>query len=116
MTRLFRLEEDGSYNEVDTGNDRLAGLQDALLIAQQKGDGNYAFDYQNGTYQSLSVADGKVQQFEHDAVKNGEIGADYDRRRMSDTVSASVSQFGTIFPSDGVVGHAPDGRPAVEDM
>ena len=115
MTRLFRLEEDGNYNEVDTGNERLAGLQDALLIAQ-KADGEYAFDYQNGTYQSLHVVDGKVQQFSHDAVKNGEIGADFDRSKMDDTVVASVSQFGTVFPSDGVVGREPDGRPAVEDM
>jgi len=115
MTRLFRLEENGNYNEVDTGNDRLAGLQDALLIAQ-KGDGQYAFDYQNGTYQTINVVGGKVQQFAPDAVKNGEIGADFDRSRMEETVSASVSQFGTVFPSDGVVGRNPDGRPAVEDM
>lgn len=116
MTRLFRLEEDGSYNEVDTGNERLSGLQDALMIAQQKGDGNYAFDYQNGTYQNLIVAGGKVQQFEADAVKTGEIGADFDKRKLGDTVTASVSQFGTIFPDDGVVGRVPDGRSAVEEM
>lgn len=116
MTRLFRLEEDGSYNEVDTGNERLSGLQDALMIAQQKGDGSYAFDYQNGTYQNLVVAGGKVQQFESDAVKTGEIGAEFDKRKLGDTVTASVSQFGTIFPDDGVVGRAPDGRAAVEEM
>lgn len=116
MTRLFRFEEDGSYTEVDTGAERLSGLQDALLIAEKKGDGKYAFDYQNGTYQTIDVAGGKVQRFEHDAVKNGELGADFDRRQMGDTVTASVSQFGTIFPADGVVGREPDGRAAVEDM
>jgi len=116
MTRLFRMRDNGDYTEVDTGNDRLSGLQDALLIAQKEGDGQYAYDYQNGTYQSLNVAGGKVQQFEHDAVKTGEIGASYDKSRMAETVSDSVSQFGAIFPSDGVVGKPVDGRPAVEEM
>lgn len=116
MTRLFRVEEDGRYSEVDAGNERLSGLQDALLIVQKLGDGEYAYDYQNGTYQTLNVQGGKVQRFEADAVKTGEIGADYDRSRMERTVASSVSQFGTIFPDDGVVGRPADNRPAVEEM
>lgn len=116
MTRLFRMRDNGDVVEVDTGNTRLSGLQDALTIAQAQGDGHYKYDYQNGTYQELNVVGGKIQQFEPDAVKVGEIGASYDASRMEETVSASVSQFGTIFPSDGVVGREPDGRPAVEEM
>lgn len=115
MTRLFRVEEDGSYNEVET-NDRLAGLGDAITIAQSTGDGQYWYDYQNGTYHVMSVTEGRVQELGSDAVQQGEPGADYDRSRMAETVSSSVSRFGTVLPTDGVVGHPHDTRPAVEEF
>jgi len=117
MTRLFRVEEDGRLSEVDT-NERLAGIYDAILIAEGSGDGKYVYDYQNGQYQELAVANGKTQQFATDAVKTGEPGATYDRAQMTETVSSTVSAVGgTFFPSDGVVGTTfDDQRPAVEEF
>lgn len=116
MTRLFRVEEDGNYHEVET-NDRLAGIYDAILIAENEGDGQYWYDYQNGNYHELQVAEGKVQEFAADAIKSGEPGAEWDRGRMEETVSDSVSRFGTVLPTDGVVGKPiDDNEPAVEEF
>jgi len=117
MTRLFRQEEDGRLQEVDT-NDRLAGIYDAILIAEGKGDGTYVFDYQNGQYQELNVASGKMQQFEHDAIKEGNPARDFDNSQLQDEVSGSISRTGgIIFPEDGVVGQPKEENvPAVEEF
>ena len=117
MTRLFRVEEDGRLNEVET-NERLAGVYDAILIAEHTGDGKYVYDYQNGQYQELAVVGNKSQQFAPDAIKEGAPSVEYDRSRMQEEVSGSLSRVGgTIFPSDGIVGHTfSDDRPAVEEF
>lgn len=117
MTRLFRVAEDGTYTEVDT-TDRLAGIYDAILIAEQAGDGNYVYDHQNGQYQELFVSSGKMQQFASDSVKYGTPGSDYDKSRMQETVSSTISTIGgTFLPSDGFVGAPLDNNiPAVEEF
>lgn len=115
MTRLFRVEEDGNYNEVDT-SERLAGIYDAVIIAEQQGDGQYWYDYENGKYHEITVASGSAQQFAPDAIKDGAPSVDFDRRQMDTSVSDSVSRFGAIFPEDGVVGHPKDDTPAVEEF
>jgi len=116
MTRLFRMEEDGRLQEVDT-NERLAGIYDAILIAEHSGDGKYVYDYQNGQYQELNVANGKTQTFSHDAIKEGAPSVNYDKSQMAEEVSGSLSRVGgVIFPSDGIVGETfDDKRPAVEE-
>ena len=103
MTRLFRVKEDGAYHEVET-NDRLAGIYDAILIAEGTEDGKYWYDYQNGQYQELVVSGGKVQTFGPDSIVDGTPGADFDKSTMEETVSDSVSVFGTVLPTDGSVG------------
>lgn len=117
MTRLFRITEDGFYDEVDT-NERLAGIYDAILIAENSGDGNYVYDHQNGQYQEMVIANGKMQQFASDSVKYGTPGADFDKSRMQETVSSTISTIGgTFLPSDGVVGAPIDNSmPAVEEF
>jgi hypothetical protein len=117
MTRLFRVEEDGSLHEVET-QERLAGIYDAILIAEGKGDGKYVYDHQNGQYQELAVANGKMQQFATDSVKDGAPGQAFDKTQMAETVSSTVSRVGgSFFPEDGVVGHKFDEtRPAVEEF
>lgn len=116
MTRLFRMDESGSLNEVET-TDRLAGIYDAILIAENSGDGNYIYDYQNGQYQELVVSSGKTQQFANDAIKYGTPAADYDKVQLADEVSGSLSRVGgVIFPDDGVVGRPRDTGPAVEEF
>jgi hypothetical protein len=117
MTRLFRKDEDGTLHEVDT-TERLAGIFDAVLIAEHTGDGQYIYDHQNGQYQEVVVAGGKTQQFSNDAVKYGNPAADFDKSQMQETVSSTVSAVGgTFLPSDGVVGREKsDERPAVEEF
>lgn len=117
MTRLFRKDEDGTLHEVDT-TERLAGIYDAVLIAEKTGDGSYVYDHQNGQYQEIAVAGGKTQQFSNDAVQYGTPGQDFDKSRMQETISSTVSAVGgTFLPSDGVVGRPKDdSRPAVEEF
>ena len=117
MTRLFRQEEDGRLQEVDT-NERLAGIYDAILIAENEGDGRYVYDYQNGQYQELNVASGKTQTFEHDAMKEGNPARVFDESQMQDEVSGSISRTGgIIFPEDGTIGRPLDANvPAVEEF
>lgn len=117
MTRLFRVTEDGSYSEVDS-NDRLAGIYDAILIAEKSGDGNYVYDHENGQYQELVVASGKMQQFANDSVKYGTPGADFDKTQLQETISSTVSAVGgTFLPADGIVGAPIDNtQPAVEEF
>lgn len=116
MTRLFRKHEDGRLEEVDT-TDRLAGIYDAILIAEQAGDGSYVYDYQNGQYQDLVIANNQAQQFAHDAIKYGTPAVDYDKTQLHDEVSGSLSRVGgIIFPEDGVVGRPRDTSPAVEEF
>lgn len=116
MTRLFRVNEDGSYDEVDT-TDRLSGIGDALAIASQAGDGRYWFDYQNGQYHELHVQNGQVTStLDGDSLKAGNPAADHDRRDLAATVAGEISRFGGAFPADGVVGDPHDGRPAVEEF
>lgn len=115
MTRLFRVEENGDYTEVDS-TERLAGIYDAILIAERSGDGSYVYDHQNGQYQEFNIASGKAQEFAHDSVKYGTPGADLDRAALGnhDEVSAVG---GAIFPSDGIVGQpVDDTMPAVEEF
>jgi hypothetical protein len=115
MTRLFRVHENGDYTEVDT-TERLAGIYDALLIAERTGDGRYVYDHQTGQYQEFSIAGSKAQEFTQDSVKYGTPGADLDRAALGqhDEVSAVG---GVIFPSDGVVGTRVDeSQPAVEEF
>jgi hypothetical protein len=78
MTRLFRVEEDGSMVEVDS-TERLAGIYDAILIAERTGDGKYVYDHQNGQYQELAIAGGRAQEFAPDSVKYGTPGQDTDK-------------------------------------
>ena|SRR3990167_3139022 len=117
MTRLLRVVDEDKREEVDTSSTRLAGLYDALLIAQEKGDGRYIYDYQNGTYQELEVLEGKVQPFEHDAVKYGEPAKELDELVNQGVVSNRVSAFGGMFTTSGEVG-TPVNReqPAVEEF
>jgi hypothetical protein len=117
MTRLFRVEENGTYQEVET-TERLAGIYDAILIAERSGDGSYVYDHENGQFQELQVASGKMQQFAHDSVKEGTPGQDFDKSRMQETISSTVSAVGgTFLPSDGIVGRPLDEtRPAVEEF
>jgi len=116
MTRLFRVEEDGTYKEVDT-TERLSGIGDALSIAERSGDGTYWYDYQNGQYHVLNIEGGKISNnLDGDSLVTGEPGANLDRSNMAVTVAGEVSHFGGFFPSDGVVGTPHDGRPAVEEF
>ena len=116
MTRLFRQHEDGRLEEVDT-TDRLAGVYDAILIAEKTGDGTYVYDYENGQFQNLVVSSNKVQQFGNDAIQYGNPAAEFDSSQMQDEVSGSLSRVGgVIFPNDGVVGRPVDNRPAVEEF
>ena len=114
MTRLFRVKENGDYTEVDS-TDRLAGIYDAILIAEGSGDGDYVYDFQNGQYQQFGISGGKAQEFDNDSIKYGTPGADLDRAALG--VHEEVSAIGgAIFPSDGVVGEPLDTtRPAVEE-
>lgn len=116
MTRLFRKHEDGRLEEVDT-TDRLAGVYDAILIAEKSGDGSYVYDYENGQFQNLVIAGNKAQPFGNDAVQYGNPAAEFDRTQMHDEVSGSLSRVGgVIFPEDGVVGRPKDSYPAVEEF
>ena len=115
MTRLFRVHENGDYTEVDS-TERLAGIYDALLIAERTGDGSYVFDFQNGQYQEFGIEGGKAQEFAHESVKYGTPGQDMDRAASGEHDSVSVIG-GTILPSDGIVGErVDDTRPAVEEF
>jgi hypothetical protein len=116
MTRLFRVEADGTYQEVDT-TDRLSGIGDALAIATHTGDGVYWFDYQNGQYHELHVQNGQViNTLDGEALKAGNPAEAYDKKDMAATVAGEISRFGATFPADGVVGEPYDGRPAVEEF
>lgn len=116
MTRLFRVGADGEFTEVDT-TERLSGIGDALSIARTEGDGTYWFDYQTGQYHELQVQNGEVvSTLDGDNLKDGNPAADYDRRVLQGAVASPVSQFGMLFPEDGVVGDVLDSRPAVEEF
>ena len=116
MTRLFQVSEDGSYAEVES-NDRLAGIGDAAIVAAQKGDGTYWYDYLNGEFSVLNIVGGELQQFDPNTMQRGEPASDYDRSRMEETVADSVTQFGMILPPDGNVGEPMDNSiPAVEEF
>ena len=114
MTRLFRYEGEDTLKEVHS-QDRLAGLADAALNAEKKGDGTYVYDYMNGQYHEFNVEGGKVQQFAHDAIKQGQPAVDHDRSLTEASLTDNVSTtFGTIFPSEDPV--ESDKGPAYEEF
>lgn len=115
MTRLFRVQENGDYTEVES-TDRLAGIYDAILIAERTGDGSYVYDFENGQYQEFNIAGGAAQELASESVKYGTPGQDIDRAAAGEHDSISVVG-GAIFPSDGVVGKpVDDSTPAVEEF
>ena len=116
MIRVLKVLENGGYEEVP--NDvRLAGITDAIMLAQTAGDGKYAVDYDNGQYQVINVRDNNVMQFNAMSMHSGNPAAELDRTNDPDRDTANVMTGGLFLPEDGIVG-TPEDRsvPAMEDF